>query len=349
MCDCLCALPTAAPTDVTVFAKNSDRPPLEPQVVEWHPPRQERATRATYVEIPGHDRPTIGFVGSRPSWMWGVEHGVNEAGVAVGNEAVFTTSDPTVAPDALVGMDLVRLALERAPDASAAVEVITSLIEVHHQGGSGHDPAGGHDFRYWSSFLVADPTVAFVVETSGDRWDVERVADRRAISNRLTIPAFDAAHRDTDPGLAPMIDPRWEASRARLEAGRFDVDAARTHLRSHVGGADGWTICMHVAGLEATTAALVAELPSGGSPPVARFLLGSPCRSVFVPVVVGLPLGEPPRWERFAALTDAHRPVLDLLEAELDASVAAAGGAWDEGCNAQAWARVTDVLDALGV
>ena len=349
MCDCLCALPSATTSGVTVFAKNSDRPPLEPQVVEWHAPRQEDVTRATYIEIPGHAGRTIGFVGSRPSWMWGVEHGVNEAGVAVGNEAVFTTADPAVAPDALVGMDLVRLALERGSTAADAVTVITSLLEAHGQGGSGHDPASGHEFRYWSSFLVADPAEAYVVETSGDRWDVERVGERRAISNRLTIPAFDAAHRDTDPGLAPMIDPRWQASRARLDAGPFDVDAARAHLRSHVGGTDGWTICMHVDGLEATTAAVVAELAPGGAPPVARFLLGSPCRSVFVPVVVGLPLGAPPAWERFAALTDEHRPALDRLEADLDAMLGALVGSWDESWNVQAWARVTATLDALGV
>jgi hypothetical protein len=175
------------------------------------------------------------------------------------------------------------------------------------------------------------------------------VGARRAISNRLTIPAFDAAHRDTDPGLAPMIDPRWQASCARLDAGPFDVDGARAHLRSHVGGADGWTICMHVGGLEATTAAVVAELAPGGVPPVARFLLGSPCRSVFVPVVVGLPLGDPPPWERFAALTDEHRPALDRLEADLDAALAAGAGAWNATCNVQAWEHVTATLDSLGV
>jgi hypothetical protein len=82
---------------------------------------------------------------------------------------------------------------------------------------------------------------------------------------------------------------------------------------------------------------------------VARFLLGSPCRSVFVPVVVGLPLGHPPAWERFAALTDEHRQVLDRLEADLDAMFGALVGSWDESWNVQAWARVTATLDALGV
>ena len=67
---------------------------------------------------------TLGVLGSRPAWMWGVEHGVNEAGVAAGNATIYTTLDPRGFPDALTGMDLVRLALERASTAAEAVEVV---------------------------------------------------------------------------------------------------------------------------------------------------------------------------------------------------------------------------------
>ena len=56
------------------------------------------------------------MLGSRPEWMWGLEHGVNEAGVAAGNATIYTTLDPRGVPDGLTGMDLVRLALERAAD-----------------------------------------------------------------------------------------------------------------------------------------------------------------------------------------------------------------------------------------
>ena len=77
-----------------------------------------------------------------------MEHGVNEAGLAVGNEAVFTTLNPHEFPAALVGMDLVRLALERAPDAEAGVAVILDHLERYGQGGAGHE--GGKQ-PYWSS------------------------------------------------------------------------------------------------------------------------------------------------------------------------------------------------------
>ena len=90
---------------------------------------------------------TLASVLSRPQWCWGAEHGVNEAGVAAGNTTVYTTLDPRGAPVGLTGMDLVRLALERATSPAAAVEVVTEHIERYGQGGSGHDPALGDRYH----------------------------------------------------------------------------------------------------------------------------------------------------------------------------------------------------------
>ena len=112
MCDCLVALPAATGRASTLFAKNSDRPPTEAQDVVWSPPRRDRQLRATYVDVEVHRGDTLGCLLSRPRWCWGAEHGVNEAGVAIGNEAIYTTLDPRAAPPALLGMDLVRLGLE---------------------------------------------------------------------------------------------------------------------------------------------------------------------------------------------------------------------------------------------
>ena len=282
MCDCLVALAPATGEHVTLFAKNSDRPPHEAQVVERHGARTESSTTTTYLTIEPHPGPTIAFVGSRPEWMWGVEHGVNAAGVAIGNATIYTTLDPRSSPDGLTGMDLARLGLERASTAADAVEVITRLLERHGQGGSGH---AGADRPYWSSFLVADPAAAFVVETSGSTWDAMPVDRVAATSNRTTLPSFDAQHRHPRQPVERLVDPRLRASRAVLAAEPVTVESLLAHLRSHVGGEDGWTICMHVEGLEATMASVVAELPAG-APPVVHLCTGSPCTGTYERVVV---------------------------------------------------------------
>lgn len=345
MCDTLVALPAATATGRTLFAKNSDRPPDEAQYLEWLPPRRDdRPVRATYVEVAPAPGPTLGVLGSRPWWMWGLEHGVNEAGVAIGNEAIFTTLDPHAFPPALLGMDLVRLGLERAESAEAAVSVMIELLERYGQGGSGHH---GVENPYWSSFLVTDASDAWVLETSGREWATERVARSRAISNRTTIPAFDAAHRDLAMPTETVTDPRWRASQAVLASEPVTVPALQAHLRDHEAGEGGFTVCMHVPGFMATTAAMVVEIPGpfAGSRPLAHVCLGAPCRSLFVPVAVGRALDRPPAWERFDALGPEHRAALDALERELamEAPAAADSDAWAP----EAWRRVEACLDAL--
>ncbi|CAB4538634.1 unannotated protein [freshwater metagenome] len=294
MCDTLVALPSATARGATLFAKNSDRPPDEAQDVRWSPPRLDPdVTRATHVAVPAHAQPTRGCLLSVPRWGWGAEHGVNDAGVAIGNEAIYTTLDPRSVPPALTGMDLVRLGLERSSSAAEAMEVLTSLLERHGQGGTGHDPAGRQGPRaYWSSFLIADPVEAFVVETSGREWASERVLDVRAISNRTTIPAFDAAHRHPRQPVERLVDPRWRASQAVLASRPVTVDALVAHLRSHDSCVEaGWAVCMHAAvdgvPVEHTTASMIAELRPAGSR--AWVLVGHPCEHEYVEVVVGEP------------------------------------------------------------
>ena len=114
MCDTFVALPahTGGPL---IFGMNSDREPNEAQVLEHHPPARHTAAsrlRCTYIEIP-QVRETHGVLLCRPFWMWGAEMGANDHGVVIGNEAVFTRM-PVVREGVLTGMDLLRLALERA-------------------------------------------------------------------------------------------------------------------------------------------------------------------------------------------------------------------------------------------
>ena len=92
MCDTLIATKQATASGVAIFGKNSDRHPNEGQHLVYipaatHPPKSR--VRCTYIEIP-QARQTHAVLLSKPFWMWGAEMGVNEHGLVIGNEAVFS-------------------------------------------------------------------------------------------------------------------------------------------------------------------------------------------------------------------------------------------------------------------
>lgn len=185
MCDTMVIVPCGSHESAPVwFGKNSDREPGEAQVVEHLPRRRAQGStlRATHVEI-AEVSDALEVALSRPAWMWGAEMGANERGVVIGNEAVFTRVE--VAPRGLTGMDLLRIALERATSADDALELITGMLSRHGQGGRcGYRQEG---FRYHNAFMIADPGGAWLLETAGRFWAAERVAGIRTTSNVLTI------------------------------------------------------------------------------------------------------------------------------------------------------------------
>ena len=346
-----------------LFAKNSDRDPNEAQLLEWHGPAlhaKDARLRCTWIEIP-QVAATRGVLISRPFWMWGAEIGANDRGVVIGNEAVFTRA--RYAKTGLTGMDLLRLALERAGSAEEAVQTIVTLLQRHGQGGGcGHED---RSFTYHNSFLVADGRGAIVLETSGRAFATERVeAGARSISNGLTIPGFATAQSD-------WLKTRVAACRVRRA--RTEANAARAHgpadmmrlLRDH-GDAEwpvyGWlnggmrAPCMHAGGMVAssqTTASWVAEIGEDGAR-ARHWATGTaaPCVSLFKPVRVEEPLDLGPAptdvpdgrslWWRHEAL---HRRTLrdparlaprflgerDAVEARWLASPPEPKDAWAEG------------------
>ena len=190
MCDTLAIVSS----DGVLFAKNSDREPNEGQFLDWQP-RQSHAQgqrlRCTWIEIP-QVAETYAVLLSRPFWIWGAEIGTNEFGVTIGNEAVFTREP--YAKSGLLGMDLLRLALERLRTAADAVQTIVKLLGEHGQGGGCKLESPG--FTYHNSYIVADPRTAFVLETAGRHHAVEEIRGARSISNGLTIPGFAERHSD---------------------------------------------------------------------------------------------------------------------------------------------------------
>ena len=276
------------------FAKNSDREPGEAQRVEFHPGARHAAgarLACTYIEIEQAEE-TLPVILSRPDWMWGAEMGVNAAGVAIGNEAVFSRR-VLKRGEALLGMDLVRLALERAASAAEAVDVISENLERYGQGG----PAGWRDkgFRYDNSFLIADGRAILVLETCGRDWRVVEAGREASISNAYLPGAGGFAGR-SETWLRPAFGRARQRQACSLQAARdwsseSGLAGLAAILRTHHRG-DGFSggsnrdLCMHAAGPlrpSATTASMIVRLSPGDTPRAAFTGAPSPCIAPFLP------------------------------------------------------------------
>jgi len=301
MCDTLAIVEH----DRVLFGKNSDRDPNEAQRLEWHPRRTHAASarvQCTYVEIPQAPL-THAVLLSRPFWMWGAEMGANEHGVVIGNEAVFTREP--YAKSGLTGMDLLRLALERAETAERAVDTIVRLIAEFGQGGGcGHE---NRRFTYHNSYIVADTRRAFVLETAGKLHAIEEIVGARSISNGLTISGFARAHSDSIKSRVAACRVRRERTQT-LAARATSIEDVIAILADHGAGHDepaySWlngamsAACMHAGGVTAasqTTASWVCELSPHGQ---THWVTGTaaPCLGLFKPVRIDEPLawGVPP-------------------------------------------------------
>jgi len=122
--------------------------------------------------------------------------GANEFGVCIGNEAVWTTltDEENLKEEKLLGMDLVRLGLERGETAELALNIIVDLLSAHGQGGLCSEDG----MTYHNSFLICDRKEAWILETAGDLWVAERVTEgARNISNELTIRETFHKHHES--------------------------------------------------------------------------------------------------------------------------------------------------------
>ena len=293
MCDTLGKLGTGR----SFFAKNSDRSPNEIQIPEYRAAKQGLSgnVRCTYISIPQAEE-TYAVLLSRPSWMWGAEMGVNEFGLCIGNEAVFTKG--AYGKTGLTGMDMVRLALERSKTARDALNLLISLLETYGQGGNcGFD----HDFYYDNAFLIMDRNDLFVLETAGKQW-VYKAFTAANISNRLSIGAdgdgysgnnvCDFRKRHTEPvyttfsGSARRMRqlcqclPAADSVTGCMEALRqHDSSVKNPFAKGSVSSA-----CMHYGGLvgDHTTASMVVSLEAERT---VVWSTGSslPCLSLFKP------------------------------------------------------------------
>ena len=254
--------------------------------------------------------------------------GANEHGVVIGNEAVFTKV-PYQKKPGLIGMDFLRLALERASSAEGAMNVIVDLLKTYGQGGN---CGFSHEMHYHNGFLIADRHDAWVLETAGKYWAAEKVQDVRSISNLISIRShWDLASDnlvsfavsqgwcknkddfDFSRCYSDLIFTTFAAGRHRHSCtmnllneniGQIDVPMAMRILRDH--GPDvtpdwipgkglfGAEVCMHaslgIVRSSQTTSSMISHLRSDQD---IHWVSGTaaPCTSVFKPVWIdaGLP------------------------------------------------------------
>jgi hypothetical protein len=143
------------------------------------------AVRITHLVIPQAEE-TYEILLTKAFWTYGCEIGVNEHGLSMGEEAVFTTEMVNEERDGIIGPDLMRIGLERARNCQEAIEVMTRLLEGYGQGGSAELKGNSH---FDSSYILADPGEAYILETAGRKWAARKVEAIASISNMLGIGA----------------------------------------------------------------------------------------------------------------------------------------------------------------
>ncbi len=329
MCDTSVVLKSATKNGEAFFAKNSDREPNEAQALVMLPAHdfsKGETVRCTYISIPQVNH-TYQVLLSKPYWIWGAEMGANECGVVIGNEAVFTKL-PAKKEPGLIGMDYLRLALERSSTAKEALETITGLLKQYGQSGN---CSIEHGLYYNNSYLIMDGNEAYVLETVDRMWIAKKVQEFYAISNALSITTEwdsisdglieDALDRKwcKDKGkfnfaeaYSDLIFTRFSQGRERRQnsmncmrngKGQIDLLFMKELLRSHTlnpqksfpdRSLTAWNVCMHAGPgpirNSQTTGSLIAQF-SGENPTLWTTGTSSPCLSVFKPVWMdgGLP------------------------------------------------------------
>jgi dipeptidase len=358
MCDTFVALKEATANGSVLLAKSADTEVNEAQHL-LKLPRKEYSVgalvRVTHLVIP-QPRVTYEVVIDKSFWLYGGEIGVNEHGVAVGNEAVFSKLDSD--KDGVVLIDLLRLILERCANRHEAVDLVAHLLATYGQGGNCELRGNSH---FDGSFIVSDQNGAVVIETAGREWAAREVRGFDSISNDYTIGSdWDRSSFKINGSKPDFGDTVGDAERARCvgaverrkmsydylgaRKGKISVRTMADLLRftgegDYVPYADEFPtrVCMHAAPFEnrfwQATGALIADTRHDDIMAWVTATSGTDV-SIFKPVFFGIDLpdlGPMPResyspdayWWRHEllhrrAMAD-HKTLMPQIRAEFEA------------------------------
>ncbi len=319
-CDTMIVSASRSKLGSNLFAKNSDRPTGEPQPLCYYAGGEYPAgamVQTTHIAIPQVAK-TYAVVGSRPYWIWGFEMGYNEKGLVIGNEAEGSRM-PAEEADGILGMDLLRLGLERAATAREAISVITGLLEQY---GQKANASALTQRTYENSFILMDRQECWVLETAGRQWAAKEIKSAQGISNCYSIrgdydlcsakleeiarenrwldpdEAFDFAKAYSGRLVAqPLGAQRFcRLNKLLAEQERHDFASLSHILRDHFDGeliaprfgetvGTFMSICMHMRdwGESETSASLLARYDDTLGL-IARYAPVQPCLSAYIPV-----------------------------------------------------------------
>jgi secernin len=166
-----------------IVGKNSDRPYLESQEFIFLTPKDNNCERTTYIKVPKYKK-KFQVILAKPFWMWGGEMGINECGLVICNVALFSKRKFKKENSGLLGMDMIRIALEASEKSEEALNKIVELVENY-----GQDANSSYKgkFLYDNAFLISDKTTAFYIETVDRSWAFKKIDKTETFSNTFSI------------------------------------------------------------------------------------------------------------------------------------------------------------------
>lgn len=324
-CDSMIAAAPASATGNIIYAKNSDRPLNEAQPLVYFPPADHEPgeiVQTSFIKVPQVAH-TYGVIGSKLDTFFGCEHGINEWGLVIGNEQVSGKEIPE-RRWGLIGMDILRLTLERTKTAREAIDCIVDLLETY---GTGGDPTVRIPY-FNTNLIIADPNEAYQFESHQRDWVCKKIEKTGAIGNCYSIQEYDMISKDAvknavengwwaegkpfNPARAwSPSDHMWDEDEGFVRYGRivelmnrhdkYTVPMMMNNLRDHYEDVPALqtifspaipkigTVCCHPGGLDGciTSASMVAELRKD-APEELRFTawtsMAPPCCSIFRPI-----------------------------------------------------------------
>lgn len=319
-CDTIAVSSVCSKYKQNILAKNSDRPTGEPQPLCFYKGGEYQdgeMLQTTHLVIP-QVRKTYSVVGSRPYWIWGFEMGYNEKGLIIGNEAEGSRLEPDC-EDGMLGMDMLRLALERAASAREAIDVIARLLKKYGQKAQASMLTKR---SYENTFIIVDKTECWILETAGREWVAKQIKTMQGVSNCYSIgteidcssPNAESIAREKRWLLPdepfdfakvysgrevrqPLGVQRFRRLNKLLEERKVhDFDSLSEIMRDHYEGelisprfgascGTFLSICMHMRdwGESETTASLLARYDEKIGI-IARYAPAQPCLSAYIPV-----------------------------------------------------------------